>query len=330
MERVITRRLTWFLETNNIFSPSQTGYCQHCSAEDQLTLFSQDIENPFQEKRKLLAVFFNLSKEFKRVWKKRTAVETVESRTLRPNVQMDQQPSLPQNGQSEAWWIAQQRDQAKRGSPARKRPLTDSVPSVCKWHCQHPPTKSHKFTTCWRPGCMDLCWTHLHSYTCHARDHQQSKLLDRWVVHGNQLQQNTSNTLLTLHCERESGAEAGRHASATGRQSNLPGSHSGHTSNTSGDNCGKIREKARSPKETGGHNLGSWHKHPSKDLHRSSPSHCGVCHNLLGHRFKSQQEQAWQCLKCCTKSHSWCHEEYAHQGDGEESRPGASGTPKNI
>ena len=26
MERVITRRLTWFLETNNVFSPSQTGY----------------------------------------------------------------------------------------------------------------------------------------------------------------------------------------------------------------------------------------------------------------------------------------------------------------
>ena len=131
---------------------------------------------------------------------------------------------------------------------------------------------------------MDLCWTHLHSHTCHARDHQQSELLGRWVVHGNQLQQNTSNTLLTLHCERKSDAKAGRHASATGRQPNLPRSHTGHTShveNTSGGSCGKICEKTRPPKETGGHNLGSWHKHPTKSLHRSSPSHYGVCHNLL-------------------------------------------------
>ena len=55
MEHVITRRLTWFLETNNVFSPSQTGYRQHRSTEDQIALLTQDIENSFQEKRKLLS-----------------------------------------------------------------------------------------------------------------------------------------------------------------------------------------------------------------------------------------------------------------------------------
>ena len=70
MKRVITRLLTWFLETNNIFSPTQTGYCQHRSTEDQLALLTQDIENSFQEKRKLLAVFFDLSKAFDPVRKK--------------------------------------------------------------------------------------------------------------------------------------------------------------------------------------------------------------------------------------------------------------------
>ena len=70
-ERVITRRLTWFLETSNVFSPSQTGYSQHRSIEDQLALVTQDIENSFQEKRKLLAFFFDLSKAFDRVWEKR-------------------------------------------------------------------------------------------------------------------------------------------------------------------------------------------------------------------------------------------------------------------
>ena len=70
MERVITRRLTWFLEINNVFSLSQTGYRQHRSTEDQLALLTQDIENSFQEKRKLTAVFFDLSRAFDRVWKK--------------------------------------------------------------------------------------------------------------------------------------------------------------------------------------------------------------------------------------------------------------------
>ena len=50
--------------------PLQTGYRQHRNTEDQLALLTQDIENSFQEKRKLLAVFFNLSKAFDQVWKK--------------------------------------------------------------------------------------------------------------------------------------------------------------------------------------------------------------------------------------------------------------------
>ena len=144
---------------------------------------------------------------------------------------------------------------------------------------------------------MDLCRTHLHSHISHGRDHQQSELLGKEVVHENQLQRNTSNTLFTLHWERESDANSGKYASATGRQSELHNSHSGHAphvENTFGDSCCKICQKARSPEETGGHNLGSWYKHPVSGLHSSSPSNHGVCHNLLGHCFKCQQEQAGQ------------------------------------
>ena len=54
MERVITHRLTWFLETNNVFSPTQTAYRQHHSTEYQLALLT---DNSIQEKRKLLAIF---------------------------------------------------------------------------------------------------------------------------------------------------------------------------------------------------------------------------------------------------------------------------------
>ena len=70
MERIVTCRLSWFLESREVLSQTQTGYRQHRSTEDQLAYISQEIENSFQEKRKLLAVFFDLSRAFDRVWKK--------------------------------------------------------------------------------------------------------------------------------------------------------------------------------------------------------------------------------------------------------------------
>ena len=96
MERVITRRLVWFPETNNIFSPSQTGCSQHLSTEDQLALLTQDIENSFQERQKRPV------KGVRPGVKKRTSVETAESTSFRPNAQIDQQLLMPQNGQGDA------------------------------------------------------------------------------------------------------------------------------------------------------------------------------------------------------------------------------------
>ena len=50
-------------------APSQTGYRRHRSTEDQLMLISQEIENAFQRKEKVVSVFFDLSKAFDEVWK---------------------------------------------------------------------------------------------------------------------------------------------------------------------------------------------------------------------------------------------------------------------
>ena len=36
--------------------------------EDQLALIAQEIENAFQEKKKVVAVFFDLTKAFDKVW----------------------------------------------------------------------------------------------------------------------------------------------------------------------------------------------------------------------------------------------------------------------
>ena len=69
MERMVNRRLINHLERNNVLSPTQTGYRKYRSTEDQLAYFTQNIEDTFQEKRKVLAVFFDLSNAFDKVWK---------------------------------------------------------------------------------------------------------------------------------------------------------------------------------------------------------------------------------------------------------------------
>ncbi|CAG5133668.1 unnamed protein product [Candidula unifasciata] len=69
MERVLATRLQWFLETNHKLDSAQTGYRQHRSTDDQVAYLTQDIENGFQEKKKTLTVFFDMSKAFDKVWK---------------------------------------------------------------------------------------------------------------------------------------------------------------------------------------------------------------------------------------------------------------------
>ena len=69
MERILNSRLIYHLESNNVLSDTQTGYRKHRNTEDQLLLLAQDIKNAFQQKEKVVSVFFDLSKAFDRVWK---------------------------------------------------------------------------------------------------------------------------------------------------------------------------------------------------------------------------------------------------------------------
>ena len=71
LERIINKRLKSHLESNSVPALTKTGYRQFYSTEDQLALLTQDIEDASQEKKKVLAVFFDLSKAFDKVWKER-------------------------------------------------------------------------------------------------------------------------------------------------------------------------------------------------------------------------------------------------------------------
>ena len=47
MERVVNQRLKWYLETNDLFAPEQTGFRQFRATEDQTTYLAQEIEDAF-------------------------------------------------------------------------------------------------------------------------------------------------------------------------------------------------------------------------------------------------------------------------------------------
>ena len=69
LERMVNRRPISHLEIGSVFSPTQTGYREFRSTEDQLAYFAQNIKDAFQEKKKVLAVVFDLLNTFDKVWK---------------------------------------------------------------------------------------------------------------------------------------------------------------------------------------------------------------------------------------------------------------------
>ena len=74
-ERMTNLRLISHLESNSVLSPTKSGYRKLRSTEDQLAYLAQIIEDAFQEKSTVLAVFFDLSDAFDKVWKERLLVK---------------------------------------------------------------------------------------------------------------------------------------------------------------------------------------------------------------------------------------------------------------
>ena len=52
---------------------------ENTSTEDQLALIAQEIENAFQEKKKVVAVFFDLTKAFDKVWREGLLLKVLQS-----------------------------------------------------------------------------------------------------------------------------------------------------------------------------------------------------------------------------------------------------------
>ena len=64
MEKLVNKRLMWFLETTNSFSNIQCGFRKNRSTMDHLVRLETYIRNAFINKQHVVAIFFDLEKAF--------------------------------------------------------------------------------------------------------------------------------------------------------------------------------------------------------------------------------------------------------------------------
>ena len=69
LERMINKRLVWYLEFNNLISPVQSGFRSERSTNDNLIRLETFIRDAFVKKEHVVAVFFDLEKAYDTTWK---------------------------------------------------------------------------------------------------------------------------------------------------------------------------------------------------------------------------------------------------------------------
>ena len=69
MEKLVNKRLMWFLETTNSFSDIQCGFRKSRSTMDHLVSLETLIRDTFINKQHAVAIFFDLEKAFDTTWK---------------------------------------------------------------------------------------------------------------------------------------------------------------------------------------------------------------------------------------------------------------------
>ena len=69
MEKMVYKRLSWYLETNNLLSNLQSGFRKNRSTTDQLIRLETFIKNALSKKEHVTVIFFDLEKAFDVTWK---------------------------------------------------------------------------------------------------------------------------------------------------------------------------------------------------------------------------------------------------------------------
>ena len=69
LERMINVILVWYLESNNLISPVQSGFRSERSTNDNLVRLETFIRDAFVAKEHVVAVFFDLEKAYDTTWR---------------------------------------------------------------------------------------------------------------------------------------------------------------------------------------------------------------------------------------------------------------------
>jgi hypothetical protein len=75
MERLVTDRLTWFLESNNLLSSLQSGFRRSRSVTDHIATLCDKITKAMANKQHTLGIFLDFEKAFDLVWHKGLTVK---------------------------------------------------------------------------------------------------------------------------------------------------------------------------------------------------------------------------------------------------------------
>ncbi|GBO11682.1 RNA-directed DNA polymerase from mobile element jockey [Araneus ventricosus] len=68
LEKMANKRLVYYLETNGVLSPFQSGFRQGRSTIDNLLALETEIRNAFIRRQHAVAIFFDIEKAYDRAW----------------------------------------------------------------------------------------------------------------------------------------------------------------------------------------------------------------------------------------------------------------------
>ena len=69
LEKIINVRIIWFLESNKIISPYQSGFRKNGSSVDHIIQLQNTVRQKIANKRHKIAVFFDIKKAYDTAWK---------------------------------------------------------------------------------------------------------------------------------------------------------------------------------------------------------------------------------------------------------------------
>ena len=69
MERLVTNRLSWYLEKNDLINPFQNGFRKNKNTQEHLFRLQNSIRNALNNKSAVITIFLDIEKAYDMIWK---------------------------------------------------------------------------------------------------------------------------------------------------------------------------------------------------------------------------------------------------------------------